>query len=843
MATMTKPTQQSLLFFDNPAATDVALVGGKASSLALLYQQMHSLGIQVPYGFAAIADTYYSFINHNNLQPTIDAAMQQYKQNPTVEQLQIISSAIRTAIEQGEFPEAVAHNFITEYQHLHRQTCHHCYPQQPRAEQQQLRQLQVPIETTWRHPIYPLDTLSTTGCSWSVAVRSSATAEDSPTASFAGQQETMLNVAGTTALLQAIKRCLSSLYTPRAIIYRIEQGFDYRRIALSVIIQQMVRADLGAAGVIFTLDPESGFQDVITITGSYGLGELVVQGEVTPDSWYLQKSRLAAGYPAICTSIVGIKKVRLGWQGVNQTERQAVNDTAQHLFCLTPEQVISLGQQAIAIEQLYSSKQGSWCPMDIEWALDGLTQQLFIVQARPETVHSKRDRTTITLTAIAAPDQSKLQPIAQGISIGQGAVSGTIQKITSAQDIAHFVPGNILVTRMTDPDWVPVMKQARAIITAQGGRTCHAAIVSRELGIPALVGIAGIFELLHDGQSVTLDCTTGMTGYLYDGILATTTTHCKLNTLPPSPIPYYMNIGQPERAFTLAQYPVAGIGLARTEFIIANRIAIHPMAAIHPEKITDNAVIAHIAEKTAAYATATDYFVQTLAQQIATIAAAFWPRPVIVRSSDFKSNEYYNLIGGSFFEPAEENPMLGLRGASRYLHPRYQAAFSVECRAFAMARNNLGFTNIALMIPFVRTLQELDAVLQRLQEHGLVRGQQELKIYTMCELPANIMQLLSMQERVDGVSIGSNDLTQLMLGVDRDCADVAALYNEQDPAVMQIMKTAINNAHAAHLTIGICGQGPSDFPALAQTLIENDIDYLSLNPDAVITLLQRQLHR
>lgn len=827
-------TVRYTLFFDEAGATDTAHFGGKASSLAILYQQMQQLNIQVPYGFTSTAQGFHLFISHNALQPVIDAAMAEYLQYRTVDHLQRASQIIRHAIEQGEFPTAMAAEILHNYEQLHQITCNQCNSVQKKTDK--ASNIPENLVTHWRYPHYPLTPSETSAsCMWSVAVRSSATSEDSPTASFAGQQETLLNVAGTQNLLAAIKQCFSSLYTPRAIIYRLEHGFDYKRIALSAVIQQMVRSDEGAAGVIFTLEPESGFRDIIAITGSYGLGELVVQGTVTPDSWYVHKPTLQEGYPSICTTTLGEKTKRLRFEGINHTQEEDIIKNLQAIFCLTPEQVLSLAKQALAIEQLYSTKQGSWCPMDIEWAMDGIDQQLYIVQARPETVHSRQDHSTITLTSVAGGQERTV--LAKGISIGQGAVSGTVQKIIDVHDIAQFVPGNILVTQMTDPDWVPVLQQARAIITAQGGRTCHAAIVSRELGIPAVVGLGNI-DMLHNGQTITLDCSTGLEASIYAGELPITKAVCKLADLPSSPVPYFLNVGQPERAFSLASYPVNGVGLARTEFIIANCIGMHPMAAVHPEVITDPSVIQQISTLTAAYETPAQYVVQTLAQQIATIAAAFWPRQVIVRTSDFKSNEYRNLLAGSYFEPVEENPMLGLRGASRYVNAQYKEAFALECQALVMARNNVGLRNISIMLPFVRTTEELKASLELLAQHGLIREDNGLKLYMMCELPANVFQLTSLQGLIDGVSIGSNDLTQLMLGVDRDCAQVASLYNERDPAVMQMMFTAIKNAHAAGLTIGICGQGPSDFPDLAQQLITAGIDYLSLNPDAVISLLR-----
>lgn len=821
-----------LAFFDNKIATDFAQFGGKAASLAIMYQNMQKIGIDVPYGFTTTAGAYRDFIALNNLAPIIKDNIERYRNNPSLENLEQCSKNIRASMEAGTLPPQLEEQFLAALHELHDTNCMQCNPT-PADRSSVLRPAQDKRgleEYGWIPPQYPLENIPQQTCTWSVAIRSSATAEDMPTASFAGQQETFLNIHGDDQALQALKKCISSIYTPRAIVYRDEHSIGQLDVALAAVVMPMVRSDLGAAGVMFTLETESGFDQVVTINANYGLGESIVQGQLQPDSWYVHKQTLQQGYPAILASTVGTKEFYTTFTQ-HGSETVETPKALRNRFCLAPDHVLQLAQWAIIIEKLYSEQRGSWCPMDIEWALDGISGKLYIVQARPETVHSNKNRHTITTYQLASSGTA----ITQGISIGQGAVAGSVQRISSAQEINQFKSGNILVTTMTDPDWVPIMKQARAIITTQGGRTCHAAIVSRELGIPALVGVQDALEILQDGQEITLDCSMGTTGYIYEGILPIKQQSIALEKLARPPIPYWLNVGQPDIAFSLVNYPASGVGLARTEFIIANTIGIHPMACLQLEKL-DQKIKEQLLYRTASYESPDKFFVATLAQQIATIAAAFHPRPVIVRTSDFKTNEYHNLLGGEFFEPEESNPMLGLRGASRYRNPRYQPAFALECQALAMARDIIGMQNIAVMIPFVRSVQELKDVLVTMAHYKLSRDH-GLKLYMMCELPINISQLPQLAGIVDGISIGSNDLTQLMLGVDRDCADVADLYNEQAPGVVQAMLDSINGAHQAGITVGICGQGPSDFPALAQKLIDGGIDYLSLTPDALIRML------
>jgi pyruvate,water dikinase len=672
-------------------------------------------------------------------------------------------------------------------------------------------------------------------------VRSSATAEDLPTASFAGQQETYLNVHDDEELLRACQKCFASLFTDRAIIYRIEKGFDHFKVALSIGVQKMIRSDLACSGVMFTLDPETGFKDVVTINASYGLGESIVQGLVTPDEYVVHKPTFQAGFKSIIKKYVGAKQAKMIYtDSAELIKTVPVSSQQQHEFVLTDDEILELAQFSLIIEREYSALKKSWTPMDIEWAKDGIDGKLYIIQARPETVQARKDN-NVLLQYRLKDLAHNAKPLVTGQSIGQKIATGAVRVIHNVTEIAQLQEGEILVTQMTDPDWVPAMRKAAGIITDHGGRTCHAAIVSRELGLAALVGAGNATELLQNEENVTLDCSRGAIGAVYKGILPFTTTKIKLSTLPKPCVPYMVNIADPDSAFECSFLPVAGVGLARVEFIISNTIKIHPMALIHPDKITDAATQKKIDELTEGYTDKKSFFVDSLSQGIGMIAAGFYPRPVIVRFSDFKTNEYRNLIGGIYFEPEEENPMLGFRGASRYYNERYKDAFALECAALKKARDVMGLTNIIIMVPFVRTTQEAQAVMREMKVHGLVRGKNNLKVYMMCELPANVVLMQKFSKYFDGFSIGSNDLTQFTLGVDRDSQMLADLFDERDEAVKEMLKLAIAGARKNKKSIGICGQAPSDYPELLPFLINCGISSISLNADSVIQALKKSV--
>jgi pyruvate,water dikinase len=658
-----------------------------------------------------------------------------------------------------------------------------------------------------------------------VAVRSSATAEDLPEASFAGQQETFLNVQGEAALLRAMHEVYASLFNDRAIAYRVHQGFDHGEVALSVGVQHMVRSDLGASGVMFTLDTDSGFRDVVFVTSSYGLGETVVQGAVNPDEFYVYKPALRAGRPAIVRRNLGAKAIKMiyGAPGSAQRVRTVEVSTAERArFSLLDSEVEALSRQALIIEEHYR------CPMDIEWARDGQDQQLYILQARPETVQSRVGR---TLNRYILTQRSRI--LVEGRSIGGRIGSGRVRVVRDAASMVRVQPGDVLVADMTDPDWEPVMKRAGGIVTNRGGRTCHAAIIARELGIPAVVGCGRATELLADGQEVTVSCAEGDTGYVYEGLLRFEQQQVLLDAMPPAPVRIMMNVGNPDRAFAFASLPHNGVGLARLEFIINRMIGVHPRALLEFERL-DPALQDTIRAQMAGYSDPVRFFVERLSEGIAQIAAAFAPEAVIVRLSDFKSNEYANLIGGRHYEPHEENPMLGFRGAGRYLDPAFRPCFELECRALRYVRGEMGLTNIQVMVPFVRTVEEARAVTALLAAHGLGRGEQGLKLIMMCELPTNALLADQYLQYFDGMSIGSNDLTQLTLGLDRDSALVAKAFDERDPAVKALIAMAISACRAQGKYVGICGQGPSDHPDLARWLVGQGIDSISLNPDSVM---------
>ncbi len=749
---------------------DVSLVGGKNASLGEMIQALSSQGIKVPDGFATTAHAYRDFLKTNSLESPIKKIL------ASTEALQKKGLKIRQLILNAAFSPNLQAAITKAYNSIGRHT--------------------------------------------DVAIRSSATAEDLPEASFAGQQETYLHIRGIESVLKACKKCFASLFTDRAISYREIHHFDHLSIALSVGIQRMVRSDKGSAGVAFTLDPETGFRNVVVINGAFGLGETVVQGTVIPDEFTLFKPTLS-----LLKKNLGSKEKQLVYSG-SHTKLQKTPSSKQTQYVLSDSELVTLAKWSIAIEKHYK------CPMDIEWAKDGITKKLYIVQARPETVQSQKKHSLFVTYSL----HEKKAPLLTGLAIGESITTGPVQIISSASHIKTFKPGSILVTPITSPDWVPIMKQASGIITDLGGRTSHAAIVSRELAIPAIVGTKTATRLLKNGQKITLSCAEGPTGAIYEGTLPFKTETLDLSKLSKPPVPLYMNISSPDEAWKWWQVPCQGIGLARMEFIINNIIKIHPMALIHPEKIPPK-VRAQIKELTHSFKTPQDYFIDTLASGLAQIAAVRFPDPVIVRFSDFKTNEYARLIGGETFEPHEENPMLGFRGASRYYNDKYREGFALECKALKKARESYGLTNIIPMIPFCRTVEEADLVLKTCASHGLERGKHNLQIYMMAEIPSNIILADQFATRFDGFSIGSNDLTQLTLGIDRDSADLAPLFDERNPAITEMIRILIQKAHTHHIKVGICGQAPSDYPEFASFLIKEKIDSISLSPDRIIPLL------
>ncbi len=775
-------------WFEELRSDDVPLVGGKNASLGEMIKALKQKGIRVPDGFATTAEAYWRFLEDNALTDKIRGLLEDLADGK--KPLDKVGKAVRSLFLHAEFPKDFAQEIRGAYRELGK-----------------------------RGGADEVD----------VAVRSSATAEDLPEASFAGQQESFLNVTGETELLDCCRRCFASLFTDRAITYRREHGFDDLKVALSVGVQKMVRSDLAGAGVIFSLDTETGFPDVVVITAAFGLGETVVQGTVNPDEYLVFKPLIdRAGLMPIIEKSLGSKEKKLIYAmgGTKATKSIDTSKKERSAFVLSDDEILDLARWTVIIEKHYGR------PMDIEWAKDGETGELFIVQARPETVQSRKEADVMKTYRL----KEKGPRLFSGLSIGDAIAQGEVCLIKSVHDISHFREGAILVTEMTDPDWVPIMKRAAGIVTDQGGRTCHAAIVSRELGIPAIVGTGEATQVLKDGQPVTISCAEGDQGFIYEGLLDFETVEVNLEGIPKTKTRIMMNIGSPAAAFRWWRLPCEGIGLARLEFIINNIIKVHPMALVKFAELEDREAKKQIEALTQGYADKTDYFVEHLARGVAKIAASQYPEPVIVRLSDFKTNEYAHLIGGQEFEPREENPMLGFRGASRYYSERYREGFALECRALKMVREEIGLENVIVMVPFCRTLKEADRVLEAMAEHGLKRGENGLEIYVMAEIPSNIILAEEFAQRFDGFSIGSNDLTQLTLGVDRDSALLAELFDERDQAVKTLVADLIAKAHKAKRKVGICGQAPSDYPEFAAFLVEAGIDSISLNPDSVIKI-------
>lgn len=783
---------------DKVGLADIEHVGGKNASLGEMLQNLTTLGIQIPNGFVITVAAYREFIRYNNLDEAIRNIINQIKLDD-IESLRRGGLQARQLLKNAKFPRELSDAIIKKYYELSK--------------------------------TYDQDMTD-------VAVRSSATAEDLPDASFAGQQETYLNVRGPAPLMNAVRNCFASIFTDRAISYRQSFGYDHFSIGLSVCVQKMVRSDLGASGVAFSLDTESGFKDVVVINASFGLGEMIVQGSVSPDEYIVFKPALQKGFSSIIEKKLG-KKDKMMVYGDNPDERVQiipVERPLQQRYCLKDESIIQLSQWVTKIEAYYTKLKGHWCPMDVEWALDGLSKELFIVQARPETIHSRKDFSKITeyIMDASSPRKTLFKGIAVGDKIGTGRVSILFSLDKRITEGHEFKAGDVLVTDMTDPDWEPIMKKASAIITNKGGRTCHAAIVARELGVPAIVGCGVATELLTDGQVITASCAEGDEGIIYEGNVPFTKIETDLKDLPKVKTPIMLNVASPNLAFRFSHLPNAGVGLAREEFIINNYIQAHPLALMQHKNLGDAELSSTIKKMITGFDNEEDFFIKKLSYGIAKIAASFYPNKVIVRFSDFKSNEYYNLLGGKYFEPHEENPMIGWRGASRYYSPKYKEAFGMECKAIKRVREEMGLHNVVVMIPFCRTVEELHRVHEVMKEYGLERGKEGLELFLMAEIPSNIIMAEEFSKHIDGFSIGSNDLTQLTLGLDRDSSLVAHLYDERNPAVKELLRMLIATAKKMKVKVGICGQGPSDFPDFAQFLVELGIDSISVTPDSVI---------
>ncbi|GAA8966448.1 phosphoenolpyruvate synthase [Helicobacter pylori] len=781
---------QNVIWFENLRMTDVESVGGKNASLGEMISQLTEKGVRVPTGFATTAEAYRTFLAHNGLSERISQALAALDVNDVTE-LARVGKEIRQWILETPFPA----------------------------------ELDADIETAWNKMVADAGSDQI-----SVAVRSSATAEDLPDASFAGQQETFLNINGLENVKEAMRHVFASLYNDRAISYRVHKGFAHDIVALSAGVQRMVRSDSGAAGVMFSIDTESGFEDVVFVTASYGLGETVVQGAVNPDEFYVHKPTLRAGKPAILRKTMGSKLIKMTFTDSAQAGKSVqvvdVSEQERKQFSISNEEITELAKYALIIEEHYGR------PMDIEWGRDGLDGKLYILQARPETVKSQEKEQGSSLRRYTISGNKTV--LCEGRAIGQKVGQGRVRLVKDASQMDIVQPGDVLVTDMTDPDWEPVMKRAAAIVTNRGGRTCHAAIIARELGIPAVVGCGNASQVLQEGQEVTVSCAEGDTGLIYQGLLNVSVDEVALDNMPKSPVKIMMNVGNPELAFSFTNIPSEGIGLARMEFIINRQIGIHPKALIEFDKL-DSDLQDEIRERIAGYPSPTDFYVDKIAEGVATLAASVYPRKAIVRMSDFKSNEYAGLVGGHLYEPHEENPMLGFRGAARYVSDDFKDAFALECKALKYVRDTMGLTNVEIMIPFVRTLGEAEQVIRILKENGLERGKNGLRLIMMCELPSNALLAEQFLKYFDGFSIGSNDMTQLTLGVDRDSGgSIAGTFDERNPAVKVMLHLAISACRKQNKYVGICGQGPSDHPDFAKWLTEEGIETISLNPDTVV---------
>jgi pyruvate,water dikinase len=787
-------------FFSELGIKDVPLVGGKNANLGEMYRELTSQNLSVPNGFAITVDAYKAILTKSGAWEKLKELLKDLNPDDVAE-LQKRGTKSRELIYNSPIPDEIKQEIIEAYRQLKNEY----------------------------------------GEELSLAVRSSATAEDSPNASFAGQNDTYLNVSGDDGLLDAYKRCLASLFTDRSIHYKIDNGFDQFKVYLSVVVMKMVRSDIGSSGVMFSIDTETGFKDVVFINATLGLGENIVQGTIDPDSFYIHKPTFEKGYRTVLKRSLGSKELKMIFSKDINTQNIAAEFTKnisttieeRNQFCIGDEDVMVLADYAIKIEKHYSEKAGLDKPMDIEWAKDGIDGKIYIVQARPETIESQKKGKTLEVYHLKESSKILVTGKAVGTKIGAG-------KIRVIKDVAHlkeFKPGEILVSDTTTPDWEPVMKTAAAVITNKGGRTCHAAIISRELGVPAIVGCGNATELLQTGQEVTVNCAEGEDGKVYERKLQYEITKTDLSTLPKPKTKIMMNLGNPDMAFSLSSFPIDGIGLARMEFIISEYIKIHPMALIHPEKLDDETKT-DIEKITFGYKNKKDFFIQTLSEGVGTIAAAFYPKPVIVRMSDFKTNEYASLIGGKFFENTEDNPMLGFRGASRYAHPLYEAGFGLECASMKRVREEMGLTNVILMIPFCRRVSEGKQVLQTMEKYGLKKGENALEVYVMCEIPNNVILVDQFAEIFDGFSIGSNDLTQLTLGVDRDSEIVSFDFDERDEGVLQMIKLAVEGCKRNNRHSGICGEAPSDYPEVAEYLVRLGIDSISLNPDSILKTIR-----
>jgi len=784
--------ERLVIWFDELQLKDIPEVGGKNASLGEMRQNLQKKGVNIPDGYAITAKAYRHLIESAGIWDRIKEILQDLDTHD-MHNLSTRGKKVRSLIYNAPMPDDLRDEIVKAYKRL-------CDEYGPNTD---------------------------------VAVRSSATAEDLPDASFAGQQETFLNIRGEEALIDACKRCFASLFTDRAISYRFDKGFNYETVFLSIGVQKMVRSDIGASGVIFSIDTESGFKDAVLITSSYGLGETVVQGTVNPDEFYVFKPTLKNGFKPIVQKKLGTKEIKMIYskkKGLESTEIKPVPKAQRDVFSITDDETITLAKWACIIEDHYSAEAGYFKPMDIEWGRDGVTGELFILQARPETVQSQKDANV--LESYVLLEQKK--PLVTGTAVGSKIGAGPVNVIQTVSDIKSFKKGEVLVTDMTDPDWEPIMKIAAAIVTNKGGRTCHAAIVSRELGVPCIVGTGKGTEALRKAKEATVSCAEGEVGNVYDGVLKYEVQRVNLQNLQRPKTKIMMNVGNPENAFDIANIPNDGVGLARLEFIINQHVRIHPMALVQFEKVTDRKVRKQIEALTKGYENRTDFFVDKLAQGIAKIAAAFYPNDVITRMSDFKSNEYANLIGGKYFEPVEENPMIGWRGASRYYDDKYRDGFALECKAMKKVRNEMGLTNVKPMIPFCRTVEEGKRVIEVMRDNGIIQGENGLEIYMMVEIPSNVILVEEFAKIFDGFSIGSNDLTQLTLGLDRDSAQVAHIFDERNQAVQTLVRDVITKARKLGKKIGICGQAPSDYPEFARFLVDCGIDSMSLNADTVI---------